>query len=560
VINIRAFNNIVFSLLSELNIGFYLFDNENKMIFRNETAEEYNIENELNCLLKKEATKKIDLKDDVHILICKSVFDRNYKEIIVIPIDKVLHSRYREAFTKHENIDAIINYIYDEVFVTDAKGIVLNVNKACERLYNKAAWDLVGHNVKTLEKEGFFSPSITDKVVKTKKSQTVMQTTKNGKKILVTATPIVDDQNRVVKVVCNSRDLTELIDLRKQLEEKEVIVKQYSKTIKELKVEGVSDEKLFYISSEIDKIHHLIKKVAPSDINILLLGESGVGKTMIAKVIHNDSSRRDRPFQVINCSAIPETLLESELFGYEKGAYTGALKQGKPGLFELTEGGTIFLDEIGELSMQLQTKLLQVIQEKKYRKIGGLKEFTTDFRLITATNQDLTKKIAYKEFREDFFYRINGISIVIPPLRERKDDIGVLSSHFMGECNAKYGYNKRLSYEVLDVFYRFDWPGNIRQLKNLIERLCLISEYDLIMLNDLPEVFLSDDRVKRSTRMPERVYKADEIPKLNMAIEQLEEELVNRAYSKYKNSYKVAEVLGISQPTAFRKIKKYINS
>lgn len=553
-------DDLILNLFNGLRIGFYLFDNQDKMISKNSFAEEYNIDSIIDDLLATETYEEIVLSDNINVLHCKSIFNKQFKEIIVIPINNSIYFRLKEATNIYREFDTIINYIYDEIFVTDSKGTVLNVNKACERFYNRTAKEIIGRNVKDLEKEGFFSPSITEKVVKTKTIQTVMQTTKNDKKILVTAVPILDKQNKVKEVVCNSRDLTELIDLRRQLEEKENIVKQYSKKIKELRIEGGAEEKLLYASTKMDNIHHLIKKVAISDINILLLGASGVGKTMLAKVIHNNSSRKDKPFQVINCSVIPEALLESELFGYEKGAYTGALKQGKPGLFELAEGGTIFLDEVGEISMQLQTKLLEVIQEKEYRKIGGLKTFTTDFRLITATNQDLSKKIAAKEFREDLFYRINGISVDIPPLSERKDDIGVLSNYFLDQCNRKYGHNKRLSSEVLDIFYEYDWPGNIRQLRNLIERLCLTSEYELIMLGDLPEGLFPKDKVRDRKRIQGAICSINEIPSLNTAVELLEEELIKRAYAKYKNTYKVAEVLGISQPTAYRKIKKYINS
>lgn len=459
-----------------------------------------------------------------------------------------------ENFQEYETI---INSIYDEIFITDANGVVLFVNGACERLYNKKASELVGRNVKDLEKEGMFSPSITDRILKTKTSQTALQTTKTGRKILVTSIPILNEKNEVVKIVSNSRDLTELVFLRKQLEEKEQIVKQYTKTIQELSIHNDADKRLLYVSARMDKIRHLIDKVASSEINILLLGESGVGKTMLAEHIHGKSSRKDGPFQVINCSAIPETLLESELFGYEKGAYTGALREGKPGLFQLANGGTIFLDEIGEISPSLQTKLLQVIQERKFRKIGGLTELSANFRLITATNQNLQQRIKDKQYREDFFYRINGISIEIPPLRERKEDIGVLANHFLNEFNIKYGNTKKFSGEVLDILYHYNWPGNIRELKSVVERLNLVSEYDLIMINDLPEDFIPLINSREMIKDAHQRNFADSLIPLNLALEMVEEDLIRRAYEKFHNTYKVAEVLNISQATAFRKIKKY---
>ena len=274
----------------------------------------------------------------------------------------------------------------------------------------------------------------------------------------------MNEKHEIMKVVSNSRDMTELLNLRKELEEKEKLIQKYTREIKKLTTSNI-DETLLYSSTQMENISNLINKVAASNISILLLGESGVGKTMIANVIHNMSNRKNGLFQVINCSAIPETLLESELFGYVKGAFTGAGSHGKTGLFELSKGGTIFLDEIGDISPQLQVKLLQVIQDRKFRKIGGVTEISADFRIITATNQDLMVKIKEKQFREDLYYRINGISIYIPPLRERKEDIGVLAQDFLEHTNLKYGFNKRLSSEVLDVFYNYSWPGQCPRTK-----------------------------------------------------------------------------------------------
>jgi len=456
-----------------------------------------------------------------------------------------------------EEYDTIINSIYDEILVTDAKGIVVNVNKACEKFYNKKAEDIIGNHVKDLEKQGVFWPSITEIVCKTKKSESIIQTTKSGRKVLVSAIPILNEKNEIVKIVNNSRDLTELIMLKKQLEEQEQLVNQISRKIKEMDINIHSAEKLMYVNANMEKISHLIDKVAASDISILILGESGVGKTMIAETIHNKSTRSKGPFQVINCSAIPETLLESELFGYEAGAFTGALKQGKTGLFELAQGGSIFLDEIGELSTTLQAKLLQVIQERKFRKIGGIKQIEANFRLITATNQDLVQRIEQKTFREDFYYRINGITISLPPLRERKEDIGVLANVFLEQFNKKYSINKKFSGEVIEVFYNYNWPGNIRELKHLIERVCLVSEYDLIMVHDLPEKMLPYIHYAKKLHSQETM---DSILPLNKAVEIVEENLVNLVYRKYKNTYKVAEVLGVSQPTAHRLIKKYVSN
>jgi PAS domain S-box-containing protein len=449
-----------------------------------------------------------------------------------------------------EEYEAIINSIYDEILVADRNGVVMFVNKACERLYNKKSGELIGLNVKELAKQGLFSPSITDVVLKTRQTETILQTTKTGKKMLVTAVPIMNEKNEVVKVVSNSREMTELLSLRKELDEKERLIQLYTREIKKLTTSTI-DENLLYVSAKMENISSLIHKVSASDLSILLLGESGVGKTMVANVIHNMSHRRNGLFQVINCSAIPETLLESELFGYVKGAFTGATSQGKTGLFELAKGGTIFLDEIGDISPQLQVKLLQVLQDQKFRKIGGVTEINADVRIITATNQDLMAKIKNKQFREDLYYRINGISIQIPPLRDRKEDIGVLAQSFLEHNNLKYGFNKKLSSEVVDLFYDYPWPGNIRELKSVMERICLVSDDDLIVIKDLPE-----NMIPRLINTKDSLL--NNIYPLRQAMEMVEKELFKTAFIKYKNSYKVAEVLGISQPTAYRKLKKYI--
>ncbi len=454
----------------------------------------------------------------------------------------------------HKEYENIINSVYDEIFVTNANGTVIFVNKAAERLYNKKIKDIIGRNVRDLENEGFFTPSVTSLVIRTKKSQSLIQTTKTGKKILVTAIPIFDKEGRVEKIVSNSRQIDELVLLCNELEEKERLIQQYKKEIKQLKVANMN-EPLYYISNEMEEVNSILSKVAQSDISVLLLGESGVGKTMIAKFLHNISNQCQASFQVINCATIPETLLEAELFGYVEGAFTGAIKQGKAGLLEMANGGTIFLDEIGEIPFHVQAKLLQVLQERKFRRVGGIKEFKINFRLVTATNQDLMKKVKNKEFREDLYYRINGISITIPPLRERKEDISILASTFLEEANEKYKKNKKLAKEVLDVFHNYFWPGNVRELKNLIERLCLISENYLITINDLPDYILACEE-KRNNKWIGNVINKN--LSLKETLEMVEGEIFKKAFLEHKTSYRIAEVLGVSQPTAHRKMKKYL--
>lgn len=453
-----------------------------------------------------------------------------------------------------DEFNAIINSIYDEILITDATGVIRIVNKACERLYRMKIGELVGRNVMDLEREGIFSPSVSAKVIRSKNVESGVHTTSDGRKILVTGIPIFNDEAELTQVVCNSRDLSELITLRQEIEEKNRLIQHFTQEIRRLKTDNVNGLML-YASSKMEEVFNIVRKVAPSDLSVLLIGESGVGKTMMANIIHDLSDCKNSPFQVINCSAIPESLLESELFGYVKGAFTGATTQGKVGLFESVRGGTIFLDEIGDISMSLQVKLLQVLQDRKFRKIGDIAEISADFRLVTATNQDLEAKIKNHQFREDLFYRINGISIHIVPLRKRVEDIGILSQAYLEQFNKKYKKNMRFSGEVLDSFYQYSWPGNIRELKSVVERVCLVADGDLIEMSALPE----NMRQYAKKRKCFWRHGDDKIYPLRQAVEMMEKDLFCAAYQKHRSTYKVAKVLGISQATAHRKLQKYFN-
>ena len=239
-------------------------------------------------------------------------------------------------------------------------------------------------------------------------------------------------------------------------------------------------------SEKILEIFEIIEKVARTDSTVIITGETGTGKELIARAIHKCSPRKDRPFVPINCAAIPEQLLESEFFGYEKGAFTGAMRS-RMGRIEFSNQGTLFLDEISSMSLELQAKLLRVIQEQEFERIGGLKTIKVDFRLISATNQDLKEKIKEGTFREDLFYRLNVIPINVPPLRERKSDIPILVNHFLKELREHYKTSvKRFSDKAMERLMQYHWPGNVRELKNLVERLSVLKQQGIIELDDIP--------------------------------------------------------------------------
>ncbi|HFC98212.1 MAG TPA: sigma-54-dependent Fis family transcriptional regulator [Thermosulfurimonas dismutans] len=306
-------------------------------------------------------------------------------------------------------------------------------------------------------------------------------------------------------------------------------------------------------SPAIKEVFRLIEKVAPTESTVLILGESGTGKELVARAIHRQSRRSEGPFVPVNCGAIPEELLESELFGYEKGAFTGAHRS-KPGRFEMAEGGTIFLDEIAEMSPKLQVKLLRVLQEKTVERLGGERPIPVNIRIIAATNRDLEREVAEGRFRKDLYFRLNVIPIHLPPLRERKEDIPLLAEHFLRQfCAREEVPLKRLSEEALQYLLRYSWPGNVRELENLMERLVILSENETIGPEDLP-----DHIVRAPDRPPFTIkdfgFEEFSLPK---ALQEIEKEFILRALRASKGvKSQAAKLLGIKRTTLIEKIKR----
>ncbi len=436
---------------------------------------------------------------------------------------------------KINEIDAILDAIHDDVLIADGNGVVLRVSQSFEKFYGIKKEMAIGNTVYQLEKDGIFKPSIIAIVLETGKKITMRQRNKNDRHILVTATPVKNESGEILKVVSFSRDITELLQLKEELEE--------------LRNNQTNVGDIIAKSPASTEILMTINRIAKFDANVLLTGESGVGKTMYAKLIHNKSSRAKGPFIEINCGAIPETLLESELFGYEEGSFTGAKKEGKTGLIELSEGGTLFLDEISDLPLNLQVKILKTIQDKVITKVGGTKEIKVDFRLIAASNRPFEPLLENNIFRKDLYYRLNVISIEIPPLRERVEDIVPLTMFFLDRLNERYGLTRTIHSNVYRSFEQYYWPGNIRELENLLERIILIVEESCITESNLPPHILKN-----------KSYLAAEASNLGLTetLESLEKSLVMAAYEKHKTTVAVAKALKISQPTAVRKIQKYV--
>jgi len=312
---------------------------------------------------------------------------------------------------------------------------------------------------------------------------------------------------------------------------------------KELKTKYGFDQ-LVGLSEPMRRIYQLIRQIAPTNSNILISGESGTGKELVAKAIHYNSPRRSHPFLVVNCASIPETLLESELFGHTKGAFTGAY-QARRGMFELAHKGTIFLDEIAEMPLSLQAKLLRVIEEKSFRRLGGEEEIRVDVRIITATNRDLEKEVEEGRFREDLYYRLNVIRIHLPPLRERKEDIPILARHFLEKYRRALNKQiKKISQEAEEILLRYHWPGNVRELENTIERAVSLETGEVILPESLPEKIRSSSQEFIPSSW---VQLPEEGINLEKALEEIEKKLLKEALIRTKgNKTKAAKLLGIS--------------
>jgi PAS domain S-box-containing protein len=431
----------------------------------------------------------------------------------------------------------ILDHSSDEIFVLDGEKRILYVNQVCEKHYGLKPTDVIGKfNVELFEK-GYWKPSIVPEVYRRKEPCYMRQVTNIGAELMTSAVPILNENGEIDLVVITSTQV-ETIKMMKAKEEK----------VESKSTQEISDgSQIITNSGKIKSILEFCKKVAPTDSNILILGESGTGKSVLAQYIHKISRRKNGPFLAINCAAIPEELLESELFGYAKGAFTGASHLGKQGLIEAANGGTLFLDEIGEMPLSVQAKLLQVIQEKQFIPVGSNKVKKVDIRIMAATNKNLADLVKDKAFREDLFYRLNVIDIHLPPLSERKEDIVPLIYNFLNKFNQKYNENKVISDECLNILIHYSWPGNIRQLENLMERLVIVSN-SIIQLADISDII--NESVGQVTQLA--------LPNsLDKALDETKRTFIRRSFQTYKSSRKVASDLGISQTKAANLIRQY---
>lgn len=436
----------------------------------------------------------------------------------------------------------ILDSISDAIFIDDAQGFTIWINKASEELYKIKRKDIIGKHVSFLESEGIFTPSVARLVMEQKKEITIIHENRDGKRLLTTGIPIVDGKNRMSKIITTTHDITELINLQNELESVQNKLSGMNAQ------EGFSD--IVANSPSMYNVIQLTRRLSDVDSTVLITGESGVGKGVIAKLVHENGNRKEFPFIKINCGAIPENLIESELFGYESGAFTGSRKDGKKGLFETAEKGTIFLDEISELPLNLQVKLLQVIQERELTRVGGVESIPINVRIISATNRDLLSLVREGKFREDLYYRLNVVPISIPPLRERPEDIIPMIRIFLNQNNKKMKEHKEIDSKAIAILMKYPWPGNVRELQNIIERLMITTKGTTILPENLPSFIVE------SANIPEPGSSA-EGKSLKEALDHAEREILTKAAEKYKTTRAIAKALGVSQPTIVRKLQKY---
>lgn len=451
----------------------------------------------------------------------------------------------------NDELSSLIENSHDGVLITDSRQVV-TANPSFGRITGLAPSSLVGREIGGLDSERHVCLAVVQAVFRHVKSHrssiTMRRELRSGHEIFVTGNPVLDKFGQVVRVVMNIRDVTELHSLEERL-------KRLSITCLDAEWTTASLGAAFDIVAESPASKNLLDlavRVARVDSTVLLSGESGVGKDVLAKLIHNLSKRRDKPFVSVNCGAIPEHLLESELFGYEKGAFSGADRAGKNGLFEEAAGGTLFLDEAGELPLKLQVKLLKVLQEQRCRRLGSVKTVDLDIRILAATNRDLKRMVAEGLFRKDLFYRLYVVPIEIPPLRERREDILPLALRFLKIYNKKYEVSRTMGHELLRELEAADWPGNVRELQNVIERLVVTADTEVLVPRHLPRSMHG----RRESGAAPVVWVAGGI-KLREARDELERQLIKKALAQAGNTREAAKLLGVTHSTVVRKAQKF---
>ena len=467
---------------------------------------------------------KINLKDEIN----------NIDDVIYINEIELLNHEQNE-----QKLLAVMDSV-DEGIISINENFEINIfNNYCENLFDYKKENVIGQDVRTiLGKDNI----IIDLIKYGKEYDNVKRSINhNNIKIsyITTGKKITNDNDKTVGAVISIKDVNkakELVNIIKSNNEGPL-------------------KNIIGNSKSIEKVKNMTMAISKSNSTVLLRGESGTGKELFANAIHEISDRNEKPFVAINCAALPDSLLESELFGYEKGSFTGAMQSGKDGLFKEANNGTIFLDEIGELSMLLQAKLLRVLQEGKIRRIGSNKEEEVNVRIIGATHKNLEEMIKNGEFREDLYYRLNVIPIKIPSLKERLEDIPMLVHYFINKLNKKIGTSiKGYRQDFLDELMNYEWPGNVRELQNIVERAMNLCSTDILTSNEISikSTYNNENNIENIIE-----YTSEEVISLKDEIEKYEKQVIMKVYNTNKSYRETAKKLGISHTAVMNKIKKY---
>jgi|SRR5680860_35673 len=438
----------------------------------------------------------------------------------------------------------ILNNIHDVVLVIDSHTTIVYANEAYARILGVPVAKVLGRKLNKIEPE-----AAAIKVLRTGKASNGGDYLKSlGIDVVGSTFPLFNGAS-IIGCVSTFKNITEVVELNRELQQTKGVADYLKLQLQQWEQLPLSFKEYVGQNSHLKDTLVLAAKVARTDSTVLILGESGVGKEVLARAVHNSSRRKDKPLIKVNCAAIPENLIESELFGYEDGAFSGAKKGGKLGKFELAHSGTIFLDEIGDMSLTMQAKLLRVLQEREFERVGGTKTVKVDIRVITATNRDLESMIEKGTFRRDLYYRLNIVPLNLTPLRERKDDIMALAKTFLDQFAREVGHELTLSPQVVSFFHAYDWPGNIRELQNILEHASIVCSSGTIEIHHLPAHMITIHEEGRSDQ--DKPFDVKEI------LGRMEKELILSALATYNNRTNAMQALGISRGAFYDKLRKY---
>ena len=449
------------------------------------------------------------------------------------------------------HFESILDTLSDGVFISDAEGTTLFVNKMYETLTGLRQGEIRGKNIRTLVQQGIFDKVVNPQIVETGKSATHVQQLANGKRLVLTGYPVFDDKGQLCLVVTFARDITVLTQLQEEMTAQKKLIEQFHDRLAFLAREQTRELVPVFESREMKEVMSLVERFASSDATVLILGESGTGKELFAQSIHNGGRRANAPFVVVNCGALPRNLVQSELFGYDEGSFTGASRLGKPGKFELADNGTIFLDEIGEMPLEAQVSLLRLLQNGEVTRVGGKHTRLVNVRVLAATNRNLENAIRQNAFREDLYYRLNVFTLNVPPLRERSSDIALLINHFLDHFVASLGRGPlRVTDRAMDVLLGYPWPGNIRELENVIERMVHMSQgVPSIDIDVLPANILNHEGIPGGVPRPA-------VPR-GLLSHQEKETIVRALQEAGGNIRATAKALGISRSGLYVKMRRF---